>query len=402
MTSPLQILLFRHADDADFARYEDAIIRAIQGGKDAGGYLASGEDLGIQTEVFRAKPQVAGSAAEVVERFSHTLVVVLADHALLDRDGEDLWDWLADCWRHIDASGGRHAILPVVMDERIGEKISGKRPGLETLQFLPVAKLGEREIRPAVLALQLLHRCRLLLAGPLPTLPGFPAGYLRIFISHAKIDGLPLAQALKKQIESLNLQKFYDADDLPPGCNWQRELERGVHSSIVVMLRTEVYDSRPWCRQEVHWADEYATPAVLVDARTGLNFAGSTLPYERVPVVRIPDGNLMRILFIALREGLRFVHFLSRVELLKQQHALLQSAELKVFSLPPSMPALLKACQTLAASPQPPTVKRIILYPDPPLGTGLYEAANALVSAYVPDALLVTPNSLAAIGAAAP
>jgi len=128
-----------------------------------------------------------------------------------------------------------------------------------------------------------------------------------------------LAYALKHQIEVLGwLEDFYDVDDLPAGRNWQRELERGVGSSLLIMLRTEVYDGRHWCKQEVLWADEYATPAVLVEARTGLNHPAGSLPFDRIPTVRIPDGNLLRILFLALREGLRFLLFSRRVEEMKK------------------------------------------------------------------------------------
>jgi hypothetical protein len=51
---------------------------------------------------------------------------------------------------------------------------------------------------------------------------------------------------------------------------------------------------------------------LLVDARTSLNHPAGTLPLDRVPSVRIPDGNLVRILFLALREGLRFLLFMRR------------------------------------------------------------------------------------------
>ena len=34
---------------------------------------------------------------------------------------------------------------------------------------------------------------------------------------------------------------------------------------------------------------------LLVDARTSLNHPAGTLPLDRVPSVRIPDGNLVRI-----------------------------------------------------------------------------------------------------------
>jgi hypothetical protein len=130
------------------------------------------------------------------------------------------------------------------------------------------------------------------------------------------------------------------------------------------MVRPEAYDGRRWCQQEVHWADEYATPAVLFDARTSLNHPAGTLPFDRVPTVRIPDGNLVRILFLAPREGLRFLLFARRVERMKQEGELPTPVELRVFSFPPSMSALLRACRSLAQSPE---ANRMILYPDPPL-----------------------------------
>jgi hypothetical protein len=52
--APLQLLLFRHPGDQDSQAYEEALARAVQGGKDAGGRLATGEDLGLQWELFAA------------------------------------------------------------------------------------------------------------------------------------------------------------------------------------------------------------------------------------------------------------------------------------------------------------------------------------------------------------
>jgi hypothetical protein len=400
-SAPLQLLLFRDLQDSEVLPYETAIIRAFQGGKEAGGYLATGEDLGIQLEVFSAAPELR--ASEVLESFSHTLTIVLLDGALLSVD-DALCNWLAECWQVTKGSNGRHAMLVVAMDERIGKQFLAQCSTLGTLQLLLAYDLGEHAIRPAMLALRLLHEARILLAASVPSAHGHKSGYLRLFISHAKMDGLPLAHALKHQIEALGwLKDFYDAEDLPPGCDWQQELEQGVGSSLIVMLRTEVYDSRPWCQQEVLWADEYATPAVLVDARTSLNHPAGVLPFDRVPTVRIPDGNLVRILFLALREGLRFLHFMCHVEQMKQSADWKLPVELRVFSFPPSMSALLRACQSLAESKERSPTRRLILYPDPPLRAGLYEAAQALVATYAPSGtILVTPNTLAAMKGAEP
>lgn len=394
VASPLQILLFRHIEDKGVAPYEEAIVRAFQGGKDAGGYLASGEDLGIQMEVFSSAP--LSGVAETLGAFCHTLVIVLVDNALLNKSDNALWNWLGECWKHIGNSKGQHLMLPLVMEERMASEFGEKNAELKSLQWQLAYGLGEKEIRPATFALRLLHECRLLLVTGISSTDANFDGYLKLFISHAKIDGLPLAGALKNQIAEMGLDSFYDAKDLPAGCNWQRELEKGVGSSVIIMLRTEVYDSRHWCQQEVRWADEYATPAVLVDARTSLNYPSGTLPYDRVPTVRIPDGNLTRILFLALREGLRFLHFIRKVEQMKQSKLLPSPVVLRVFSIAPSMPALLRACQSLKTSKDPETTPRMILYPDPTLKAGNYEAAQALVATYLPGASLVTPNTLAA------
>jgi hypothetical protein len=393
---PLQLLLFLHKDDKEVVPYQEAILRAFQGGSEAEPYLPTSEDLGIQLEIFSTSPGL--DAAHTLDSFCHTVTVVFVDRALLDGADDALWDWLADCWAHTSKSNGQHTMLAVPMDERIGRLFSEKRPALGSLQLLQVHDLGEHAIRPAMFALRLLHECRILLSSALPAPYGQKAGHLKLFISHAKIDGLPLAHALKHQIEKLGwLQDFYDADDLPAGCDWQRELEQGVGSSLIVMLRTEWYDGRPWCQQEVLWADEYATPAVLVDARTGLNHPPSTLPFDRVPTVRIPDGNLVRILFLALQEGLRFLYFKRRVEQMKLSGSLSSTSEFRVFSFAPSMSALLRACRALVDSKKPPNTPHIILYPDPPLRAGVYEAAQALVAMYAPPGThLVTPNTLAA------
>lgn len=387
---PLRVLVFRHQHDVDARPYEEALVNAFQGGREASAYIVAGADLGVQLEMFEDAPPFA--AETLSDAFCHTLVIVLVDLQLLAA-GDSLRDWLGSFSRHASGSRGRHRLLPLAMEERLADRFA-RLDGLEGCQVQAVQLFGERAIRPAMVALRALHEARVLLAAGMPPHEGQgPAGFLRLFISHAKLDGLPLAQALKHQIQATGwLRTFYDAEDLPPGCDWREELERGVGDSLIIMLRTEVYETRHWCQQEVRWADEYATPAVLVEARVGLNHPAGTLPFDRVPTVRIPDGNLMRVLHLALREGLRFLLFARRVEELKRTGEIPNDASLRTFSFQPSMAALLRACRMLVHGGEP----RYILYPDPVLGMGHYEAAHALVAAEAPGTILATPNTLAA------
>lgn len=397
---PLQVLIFRHEGDEEALHYEDAIVRAYQGGKEARGYIPSMDDLGIQLEAFSSAPQLERGVGETLDAFCHTLTIVLLGRRFFDDNDHATWDWLAECWLHTNASGGRHGLLITRMEDAGGCNIAQRNRAFENYQISPHGRLEEHAVRPAVFALCVLHESRLLLAKGLPNAEGAPEGFMRLFISHAKLDGLPLAMALTHLIKSLGLESFYDAQDIKDGKDWKRELEHAASSSVIIMLRTDIYDTRPWCREEVFWSEEYATPAVLVEARTRLNHPPGELPFDRVPTVRIPDGDLLRILFLAVREGLRFLYFMERVEQMKRDGALPNPVELRVFSLQPSMPALLRACSLLSASGAALHIPRMILYPDPCLRAGYYEAANALVDSKAPGTDLTTPQTLAAKGAA--
>jgi hypothetical protein len=137
---------WNHTEDEDVLPFQEAILRAFQGGREAGNYLATGEDLGIQLEVFSSAPGL--SAAKTLDSFCHTVTVVLVDRALLDKADAAMWDWLAECWRLTNASKARHAMLAVPMDERIGRLFSAKRPVFVNLQLLQVHVLASRQSAP--------------------------------------------------------------------------------------------------------------------------------------------------------------------------------------------------------------------------------------------------------------
>ena len=391
-TSPLQVVLFLDPSDETSLDIQRSLVAALTGARDSTLYLPTAEDLGIQLRVFSAKTAPLPSPKEVLADFEHTVFIGLFGFKFLKHTKSGLWRWLDAAAKSSSPKDGLHRFLPFLIDENAKGEIVKKAPSLDLLQFKPVHEFGERALRASLLTLRVLHELRLVLT---PTQADGALAPMQIFISHAKVDGLPLAQSRKHQIAQLPwLSKFYDAEDIPTGADWREKLEEGVASSIVVMFRTEHYDQRHWCQQEVLWADEYAVPAVLVDARTGLNHPAGTLPFDRLPALRIPDGNLLRVLFIALREGLRYLLFHAKVEAMKRAGQIPPRAIMKVFCCAPSMPALYRACQLLAQDKK--RVPKLILYPDPPLRVGSLEAALALVKQHAPRVRLATPQGLAA------
>lgn len=199
----------------------------------------------------------------------------------------------------------------------------------EALQALPelqareTGTLGEHRIAPHRLALLALHRARLLL--------GREAGArqkLRLFISHAKADGVFFADAIRHAISQITeLEFWYDATDIESGAVWRNALRDNARSSILIALRTDAYTSRPACIEEFQCALEAGVPIVVVDALTGSEITPCSLPLSAVPTVRVQDGNTFRVLAAALREHVRVLLVETRVA---------EQCLAKAPSLPPS------------------------------------------------------------------
>lgn len=386
---PLEIIICHHAGDPGCRPFVESLVRCVRGGNDlGGGYLAGGEDL-LQVELreFDCLPSPKPAPAALLDAPLHTLMVVLADDAMA-ADPQYL-TWIAECSRIVDSSAGRHGLLIVPMYERVGQRIRQQEPSLGVFQEVDLASLGEEPIRPGILSIIALHQARLLLAGPLSGAPS----KLGMFLSHAKMDGQPIARALEGLIGRIpGLSAFYDATHITPGMNWRSVLRASVQDSLLVVFRTDSYETRHWCQQEVAWADEYASLIVVVDLRCRLIHPPSTLSLEGAPTLRIPDGNLLRIAFVSIRESLRALALRRSVEDLFHGR---QGVDVQLLPRRPSMRALMHAARELSTRAGP---HRIIVYPDPSLAFGELEAAEALLSSESMAVELHTPTSLIASG----
>lgn len=249
-----------------------AIRRAFSGGPDYGppAYTASGEDLGIEIrEIFPATSGFNANIADTVMTRALDSCRALVMVSLLHEDdakgalgAAGYWDWLDKQSAGWKQNGHLVKLLPVVVGnaDAIPNHCAAGH-----IQRRDLRDFKEALLRPALLALWVL-------AEAWRAVPRGKAGdtcgcdHLRLFLSHAKIDGLPLAYGLKNFISELPfLKKFYDAEEIEPGTDWQESLREGVEKSTVVVLRTNVYDERFWCIKEATWADEYACPLVVVD-----------------------------------------------------------------------------------------------------------------------------------------
>ena len=133
-----------------------------------------------------------------------------------------------------------------------------------------------------------------------------PHGKLKLFISHAKRDGLAIAENLRNSIRSkTKLDSFFDKNDIIEGVDFETQIRENVKSSLLMVLDSDAYGTRQWCQKEILCAKKYGVPIVVVDMHSDV--ITRTFPYMgNVPSIRLKDENLDTAINLLLRTGLRY------------------------------------------------------------------------------------------------
>ena len=311
-----------------------------------------------------------------------TAVVVLVDSALA---GDSAWsDYVRDLSRNAQSRGRLLTrLFPVVMDA------GGRELQLEEQALLwdRWEESNEEKGRRLVSELtyefsrMLRHRLRLLRQPGAADVP-FSA-YLekiQVFLSHTKRDddGEPIARSIRNWLhENIALSSFFDVFDIPAGLSFREVLLHEVETGAVVVVHTDAYSSREWCRREVIEAKRRHVPMVVVDCLRDLD--QRSVPYMgNVPVVRMsPDrqDRLNTVIGCLLDEIFRTYLWRCRVEPFREAYPNV------LFTARPSELLLLATLPV-----QQREASSAIVYPEPLLGAD--EAR--LFSEIAPDVPVVT------------
>ena len=295
MWTPLQIVLIRDPRDRQTDVYADTLRLAFEGSAGTAGspsaYLDDAVDLGI-----RVLEPVEGIEEEEVERLldgaRHTIVVVIGDL----RDPTDLLE---------KRLGG----------DNIVRVVAPLAPNIGEIQGEQAPDGVEPALAPVVTALRTMQRARRVLAQGTDDDDDDDDGKssLKLFISHAKMDGVAMAKSLiailrqlrEVEQEELEFAYFYDDEHLEPGMVWRQVLDAEAKQSVLIALRTEGYESRYWCRREFLSAECNGMPIIVVDLRKAQYHDCALLPFDLVPTVRVHDGNIIRVVLHAMAAHLR-------------------------------------------------------------------------------------------------
>ena len=370
--------------------------------RDTASPLARG--MGIPV-LFRSIP-AAGSpvpAGIPLAEARRTAVLVLVDDELV---ADDAWvTYVVDLWRSTDATGGIHRLYPV----RLSPNAFKLHPAIAEVNFIQplsgqsLAALDEQLSKAAQtsLSIAVVHElCRLIMGQP--RLNDASAGggnrqKVKIFISHTKNDGLKLAEGIKQYIHrNLQLNTFFDANDIPYGENFRRVLEEEIRKAALLIVQTDAYAASPWCLMELLAAKQHQRPVLVVNAvATGEERSpvyGGNVPTRRLEAE--PEPQYAPIVEQMLLEVLRREHFVQHFQDLAALFGI--PNDVKAIPYPPEP-------LTIADLRMTGETATTFVYPDPPINRLELERLRVLdgrITVTTPLLLLATGGRSAGNAAA--
>ncbi|KAF9658505.1 toll/interleukin-1 receptor domain-containing protein [Tenacibaculum sp. ZH5_bin.1] len=124
---------------------------------------------------------------------------------------------------------------------------------------------------------------------------------IKLFISHAKQDGLDLAIKFRDNIYSnTKLKAFFDANDIADGHYFEKEIKSNIDNSAFIIFNTDEYADREWCRREIIIAKRYRCPIIaVIDLKKGEK---RSFPYSGNFPTILWDNNFEEVINLILAQ----------------------------------------------------------------------------------------------------
>lgn len=272
----------------------------------------------------------------------HSFVAVLADERL---NVDDAWcTFVADVAEHCEKTG--HRFVPIQIDASawpLDDRLQG-------VSFARAYLHDEGERKSAYIVRRIvIELCRYLAKKPLTN--DESRAPVELFLSHTKMDLNAEPKVMQRLMAHLDqaqpVNTWIDSGDIDAGSRFAESIRRGIKETALLVVLTDNYATREWCRREVLMAKEQGRPAAVIDALSG--YEVRSFPYlGNLPTVRW-DGDPAKGVDLLLKEMLRQLH----------AGIVLQSEDANEvrFLRPPELATLVGVAEG-----------KTVLYPDPPLG----------------------------------
>jgi hypothetical protein len=238
--------------------------------------------------------QLAGSTLHPPIRYEGAglnVVIVLVDHRMV---GEPAWrkaivDLANDINRRQGSkpANGRAILLPGAMHD------SFYRTGPLYESFNPIRLLNMTDER---MEATIRRAATEAIARGLRAADTATPSPLNVFLSHAKLDGTQIAEAIRDGVRSFSqLVPWYDANDLPFGAKWESPMVKAAQdgTAAMVVTVTDAYPTRPWCRRE----------AGLARTPVRLNESAECRVWKVQPVVAVHQPKSAWVRGVPMLEG---------------------------------------------------------------------------------------------------
>lgn len=319
----------------------------------------------------------------------HSAVIVLVDDNLVVDD--DWGDYVANLWRQMQVPNCPHRLFPVSLSPQ-AFNLDSSVPAVNFIRLHTVAENNW----PSYLMGSVIHElCRLLLNKSRVAASGTTAisnAPVKLFISHAKRDGLEIAEVIRDYIhQNTALKTFFDAADIAAGYSFADEITGQLGDSAILAIQTDAYVSREWCQREIITAKRLDRPIVVVNAlqdgeERGFPYLGNvpTVRWHAARYQNDPEARhlaIQAIIDLMLSEVLKALYLQQHFEDLRS--LLLIPGRALLLSKPPELLSLLQLKEETAHID-------MVVYPDPPLG----DEEIKLLTTLVPDVQFKTPTLL--------
>ena len=290
-----------------------------------------------------------------------TAVVVLADGAM----ARDI-SWTKYVQRHVEQAQSRgfgSRVIPVIMDTDTLDVCSS----MQTLRWDQWTEDSEGRQQHLVkdLTQEFISMLRYIVEIQYPGVIddlGDYMGNVNVFLSHSTHDvhGASVARNIRDLLHNHSaVSSFFAPHDIPSDMSLDTVISRSIRDSAMAAIHTDSCSSREWCRHEVIDAKHQGAPMVVIDCLQTSD--ERPFPYlGNVPVIRMDPTNTDAVSLVA---GLLLEVF--KFYLWRYSTKFLGGSSPRIISLDRS-PEMV----SLAALPGTSDGKtRMVVYPDPPLGT---------------------------------
>lgn len=278
-----------------------------------------------------------------LDQAQRSFVVPLADNRLSIDD--DWCRFVANVWE--SCQGSPHRCVPVQLEKHawpLDNRLKG-------VSFARAFMQPDAESRTAFTVRRVvIELCRYLLNLGSPN--DVSAAPTRLFLSHTKFDLNVEPKVTQQLIQYLTadqpVEAWVDSGDIPAGSEFGKAIEKGVERTSLLVVLTDQYATREWCRREVLLAKKHQRPVAVINALT--KHEVRSFPYlGNVPVIRW-DGSPQKAVDVMLKETLHHLHTAIVLENCQQPG-----------DVPSVRPPELATLVGLAPG-------TTVLYPDPPIG----------------------------------